>query len=77
MKHFITTRGMLASRLMAYGYKAEQVPNPYKPERTMWSIAPVDQRLLDVVKAYYAETGKEPPEIIKQWQHAIDKGERL
>ena len=77
MKHFITTRARLASKLLTNGYYTEQVQNPYQPARPMWRITPVDKRLIDVVTEYYAEIGKEPPEIILQWQHALDKGERL
>ena len=77
MKHFLTTRARLVSLLMAAGYNAEIVPNPYEPARQMWRITPVNQGLINIVNAYYANAGKQPPAIIAQWQHAIDKGERL
>lgn len=72
-KHFQTTRGALVSALIAAGYNAARIPNPYQPERPMWDITPVDESMLQIIRSYYADIGKEPPAFISDWQRGFDR----
>ena len=72
-KHFKTTRGALVSELIEAGYNAKIVPNPYNPQRPMWDVEPVDPRMLEIIRSYYAVIGKEPPAFIAEWQRGFDR----
>ena len=73
-KTFKTTRSRLASVLMANGYTlTAREPNPYNPECPFFCFQPVDERLLDLVCAHYAEVGKEPPAFVGEWQKGFDR----
>lgn len=73
-KTFKTTRARLASMLMAEGYKVvSKEPNPYNPDFPLLGLQPVDPRMLQIIRAHYAEIGKEPPAFVNEWQKGFDR----
>ncbi len=69
---YLCTRPALAAELQKYGHEAKQTVNPWKPERDAW-LFEIDQEVIELVTAFYAERGQATPAPIREAAKALRK----